>query len=55
MAYVAAATMRMKLATGVLILPQHNPVVISKQVATPDHLPGGRVLLGTALAGCWYR
>jgi probable F420-dependent oxidoreductase len=46
MAYVAAATSRIKLATGILILPQHNPVVIAKQVATLDHLCSGRVLLG---------
>ena len=46
MAYVAAATKRVKLATGIMILPQHNPVVVAKQVATLDHMSGGRVLLG---------
>ena len=46
MSYVAAATHRIKLATGVLILPQHNPVITAKQVATLDCLSGGRVLLG---------
>lgn len=46
MSYVAAQTTRIKLATGVLILPQHNPVVLAKQVGTLDHLSGGRVLLG---------
>ena len=46
MSYVAAATRRIKLATGILILPQHNPVITAKQVATLDHLSEGRVLLG---------
>jgi probable F420-dependent oxidoreductase len=46
MAYVAAATQRIKLATGILILPQHNPVITAKQIATLDHMTGGRVLMG---------
>jgi probable F420-dependent oxidoreductase len=49
MAYVAAATKRIKLATGILILPQHNPVICAKQVATLDHMSGGRVLLGVGV------
>jgi probable F420-dependent oxidoreductase len=46
MAYVAAATSRIRLATGILILPQHNPVIVAKQVATLDHMSNGRILLG---------
>jgi probable F420-dependent oxidoreductase len=46
MAYVAAATSSIKLATGILILPQHNPVIVAKQVATLDHMSNGRILLG---------
>lgn len=46
MAYVAAATTRIKLATGILILPQHNPVIAAKQIATLDYLSRGRILLG---------
>jgi len=46
MAYVAARTDRINLATGILILPQHNPVICAKQVATLDYMSGGRVLLG---------
>jgi probable F420-dependent oxidoreductase len=46
MAFVASATHRLKLGTGVVILPQHSPVAMAKRVATVDHLSGGRVLLG---------
>ena len=46
MAYVAGHTSRIKLATGILILPQHNPVICAKQVATLDYMSGGRILLG---------
>jgi len=46
MAYIAAATKTIKLATGILILPQHQPVLAAKQIATLDHMSGGRVLLG---------
>lgn len=46
MAYVAARTRTIKLGTGILILPQRNPVVTAKQVATLDAMSGGRVLLG---------
>ena len=43
---VAAHTERIKLATGVLVLPQRNVVVTAKEIATLDHLSGGRVALG---------
>jgi probable F420-dependent oxidoreductase len=46
LAYVASATTSLRLATGILILPQRNPVVLAKELATLDHLSGGRVELG---------
>ena len=46
LAYVAARTTTIKLGTGILILPQRNPVITAKAVATLDHLSGGRVVLG---------
>ena len=47
--YVAAHTSRVKLATGILIVPQRNPVILAKEVATLDHLSGGRMLLGVGV------
>jgi probable F420-dependent oxidoreductase len=47
LSYIASATRSIKLGTAILILPQRNPVVTAKAVATLDHLAGGgRVLLG---------
>lgn len=46
MAYVAAHTSAIKLGTGILILPQHNPVITAKQVATLDLMSGGRIIIG---------
>ncbi len=46
LAFAAAVTERMKLGTGILILPEHNPVVLAKLAATIDRLAAGRLLLG---------
>jgi len=46
LAYVAASTTRINLGTGILILPQRNPAVVAKEIATLDKLSGGRVRLG---------
>lgn len=45
LAFLAAHTKRLGLATGVLVLPNHHPVVLAKRVATLDALSGGRVRL----------
>ena len=46
LAFVAAATERLLLGTGIIILPQRNPLVLAKQAATLDVLSNGRLLLG---------
>ena len=49
LSYVAAVTERIKLATGILILPQRNPLITAKEVATIDALSGGRMILGVGV------
>ena len=41
-----STTRRIQLGTGILLVAQHDPIVLAKQVATIDHLSGGRFTLG---------
>jgi probable F420-dependent oxidoreductase len=45
LAFLAGHTNRLGLATGVLVLPNHHPVVLAKRAATVDLLSGGRLRL----------
>src|SRR5437762_2831515 len=47
--YVAGLTRNVRLATGILILPQRNPVVLAKECATIDVLSAGRLTLGIGI------
>ncbi len=46
LAFLAAATSRIRLGTGIIILPQRNPVVLAKELASLDVLSGGRLVFG---------
>ncbi len=51
--WVGAHTSTLRLATGILILPERNPVVLAKQLGTMDALTGGRIDLGIGVG--WLR
>ena len=49
LAYVAAQTTRIKLGTGIIILPQRNPAVLAKELASVDVLSNGRLIFGIGI------
>jgi len=53
LAFLAGQTTTLGLATGVLVLPNHHPVVLAKRVATVDALSGGRLRLCVGVG--WLR
>lgn len=50
---VAARTEKIKLGTGILVLPLRNPLVLAKQLSSMDQISKGRLVLG--MASGWYK
>ncbi|HXK23632.1 MAG TPA: TIGR03619 family F420-dependent LLM class oxidoreductase [Myxococcota bacterium] len=48
LAHLAAHTRRIRLATGIVILPQRNPLVLAKELASVDVVSSGRLIAGVA-------
>src|SRR6202045_585042 len=53
LAMAAANTTKLKLGTGIALVPEHNPMVHAKQIATLDYFSGGRLLYG--IGAGWLR
>ena len=49
LAFLAAHTKKARLGTGIIILPQRNPLVLAKELASLDVLSGGRVMFGVGI------
>lgn len=50
---IAARTSKLKLGTGILVLPLRNPVALAKQLSSMDRFSGGRLIMG--MASGWYK
>ena len=46
LARASAVTQTIKLGTGVCLVPERNPLILAKQIATLDHFSGGRFIFG---------
>jgi probable F420-dependent oxidoreductase len=51
LSFAAAATKKLLLGTGICLVPEHDPIVAAKSVASLDQLSGGRVVFG--IGGGW--
>lgn len=50
---IAARTSKIKMGTGILVLPLRNPVALAKQLSSMDQLSEGRLIMGMAVG--WYK
>jgi probable F420-dependent oxidoreductase len=53
LAMAAGATNRLKLGTGICLVPERDPLMLAKEIATLDHYSGGRFLFG--IGAGWLR
>jgi probable F420-dependent oxidoreductase len=53
LASAVAVTSTIRLGTGIALVAQHDPIALAKQIATLDHLSGGRVVVGVGYG--WNR
>src|SRR5437899_5065407 len=53
LALIAAQTQKIKLGTGICLVPERDPILMAKEVATIDHYSGGRFLFG--IGAGWLR
>jgi probable F420-dependent oxidoreductase len=51
LSFAAGATKKLKVGTGILLVPQHEPIVTAKAIASLDQLSGGRFIFG--IGGGW--
>ncbi len=49
LAYIAAGTEKIRLGTGIIILPQRNPLVLAKELASVDVVSRGRLIFGLGI------
>jgi probable F420-dependent oxidoreductase len=49
LAYAAAVTSKIRLATGICLVPEHNPLCLAKEIASLDRVANGRFALGVGI------
>src|SRR5262245_60468540 len=46
MTWIAAHTKRLRIASGIIVLPPRNPLILAKELASVDVASGGRLIVG---------